>query len=58
VALVVPDPAAQAAIGPNLLDSARRALAAQAGYAQAAAAASQIAAVWSGGDRVSPAAPS
>ena len=58
VALVVPDPAAQAAIGPNLLDSARRAQAAQAGYAQAATVASQIAAVWSGGDRVSPAAPS
>jgi NTE family protein len=58
VALVVPDEAAQAAIGPNLLDTGRRALAAQAGYAQAAAAAGQIAAVWSGGDRVSPAAPS
>lgn len=58
VALVVPDPAAQAAIGPNLLDSARRPVAAQAGYAQAAAVASQIAAVWSGGDRVAPAAPS
>ena len=58
VALVVPDEAAQAAIGPNLLDSARRAQAAQAGYAQAATVASQIAAVWSGGDRVSPAAPS
>ncbi len=48
VALVVPDQAARAAIGPNLLDSARRAPAARAGYAQAAAAASQIAAVWSG----------
>lgn len=58
VALVVPDPAAQAAIGPNLLDTGHRALAARAGYAQAATAASQIAAVWSGGDRVSPAAPS
>jgi NTE family protein len=58
VALVVPDEAAQAAIGPNLLDSARRAQAAQAGYAQAATVASQIAAVWSGGDRVSPVAPS
>jgi NTE family protein len=51
VALVIPDQAARAAIGPNLLDSARRAPAAQAGYAQAAAAASQIAAVWSSGDR-------
>jgi NTE family protein len=58
VALVVPDQAAQAAIGPNLLDSARRALAAQAGYAQAATVASQIAAVWSGGERVSPVSPS
>jgi NTE family protein len=58
VALVVPDEAAQAAIGPNLLDTGRRALAAQAGYAQAATAASRVAAVWSGGDRVSPAAPS
>ncbi len=35
VALVVPDEAARAAIGPNLLDSSRRAPAAQAGYAQA-----------------------
>ena len=48
VALVVPDEAARAAIGSNLLDSSRRAPAAQAGYAQAATAASQIAAVWSG----------
>ena len=55
VALVVPDEAARAAIGSNLLDSSRRALAAQAGYAQAAAAARQIAAVWSG-DRASQAA--
>ena len=46
VALVVPDAAARAAIGQNLLDSSRRAPAAQAGYAQAAAAASQIATVW------------
>lgn len=58
VALVMPDPAAQAAIGPNLLDTGRRAQAARAGYAQAATAASQIAAVWSSDDRVSPAAPS
>jgi NTE family protein len=55
VTLVVPDEAARAAIGPNLLDSSRRAPAAQAGYAQAAAAASQIAAVWSGDRRASPA---
>jgi NTE family protein len=51
VALVIPDQAARAAIGPNLLDSARRAPAAQAGYAQATAVASQIAAVWSRGDQ-------
>jgi NTE family protein len=55
VALVVPDEAAQAAIGPNLLDSSRRAPAARAGYVQAAGAASQIAAVWSGDRRASPA---
>ena len=48
VALVVPGEAARAAIGANLLDSSRRAPAAQAGYAQAAAAASQIATAWSG----------
>jgi NTE family protein len=54
VALVVPDPQARAAIGPNLLDSTRRAPAAQAGYAQAAAAASQIAAVWYRERRASP----
>jgi len=57
VALVVPDEAARAAIGSNLLDSSRRAPAAQAGYAQAATAARQIAAVWSG-DRASQAATS
>jgi NTE family protein len=49
VALVVPDEAARAAIGPNLLDSSRRAPAAQAGYAQAEAAAASVAAVWSAG---------
>jgi NTE family protein len=48
VAVVVPDSAAQAAIGPNLLDASRGGPAAQAGHAQAAAAATQIAAVWSG----------
>ncbi len=57
VALVVPDAQARAAIGPNLLDSSRRGLAARAGYVQAADAASQIAAVWSG-DRASQALPS
>jgi NTE family protein len=57
VALVVPDAQARAAIGPNLLDSSRRGLAARAGYVQAAGAASQIAAVWSG-DRASQALPS
>jgi NTE family protein len=57
VALVVPDAQARAAIGPNLLDSSRRGLAARAGYVQAAGAASQIAAAWSG-DRASQALPS
>jgi NTE family protein len=56
VVLVAPDEAARAAIGPNLLDSARRAPAAQAGYAQAASAARQIAAVWSGDRRATQAA--
>jgi NTE family protein len=51
VALVVPDEAARAAIGPNLLDSSRRAPAAQAGYAQAEAAAASVAAVWAGYQR-------
>jgi NTE family protein len=57
VALAVPDEQARAAIGPNLLDSSRRGLAARAGYVQAADAAGQIAAVWSG-DRASQALPS
>ncbi|HEV2372126.1 MAG TPA: patatin-like phospholipase family protein [Streptosporangiaceae bacterium] len=48
VALLTPDRAALAAIGPNLLDSARRADAAQAGYAQAANVAVRVADVWSG----------
>jgi NTE family protein len=51
VVLVAPDEAARAAIGPNLLDSSRRAPAARAGYAQAVTAAAQIAAVWSGDRR-------
>jgi len=48
VVLVTPGPEALAAIGPNMLDAARRGPAARAGYAQAAAAAAQVAAVWSG----------
>jgi NTE family protein len=47
VALAVPGEQARAAIGPNLLDTSRRAAAAQAGYAQAESAAAHIAAVWS-----------
>jgi NTE family protein len=47
VALVSPDAAALAAIGRNVLDPARRAVAARAGRAQAAAAAAAVAAVWS-----------
>jgi len=48
-AVVRPDDAARRAIGHNVLDDARRAVAAQAGRAQAAAVASQVAAVWDGG---------
>jgi NTE family protein len=48
VVLVTPGAEAAAAMGPNLLDSAQRSPAAQAGYAQAAAAAAQVAAIWSG----------
>jgi NTE family protein len=48
VVLVTPGPEAAAAIGANMLDAASRPLAAQAGYAQAATAAAQVAAVWSG----------
>jgi NTE family protein len=48
VVLVTPSAEAVAAMGPNLLDSAQRGPAAQAGYAQAAATAAQVAAVWSG----------
>ncbi len=44
--IVSPDAASRAAIGPNVLDPARRALSAQAGRAQAAAAAERIRAVW------------
>lgn|SRR5487761_2410096 len=45
--IVSPDAASRAAIGPNVLDPARRALVAQAGRAQAAAVADQIHKVWS-----------
>jgi NTE family protein len=46
VELVVPDAAARAAIGRNVLDPARRAAAARAGRAQAAAVAARVAEVW------------
>lgn len=48
VALIEPDPAALAAIGNNLLDPARRAAAARAGYAQAATSAEPVKSVWFG----------
>lgn len=44
--IVSPDAASRAAIGPNVLDPARRALAAQAGRAQAAAVADRVREVW------------
>jgi NTE family protein len=47
VVLIKPDRAALAAIGLNVLDPARRAAAAKAGFAQAAIAAAAVAAVWS-----------
>ncbi|MGW5667698.1 patatin-like phospholipase family protein [Micromonospora sp. NPDC003776] len=46
VAVVSPDRAARAAIGRNVLDPARRAASARAGFAQAAAVAGEVAAVW------------
>ncbi|MEU4366332.1 patatin-like phospholipase family protein [Micromonospora chersina] len=46
VAVVSPDRAARAAIGRNVLDPARRAASARAGFAQAAAVAEEVAAVW------------
>ncbi|MEH0985127.1 patatin-like phospholipase family protein [Micromonospora sp. CPCC 205556] len=46
VAVVSPDRAARAAIGRNVLDPARRAAAARAGFAQAAVVAEEVAAVW------------
>jgi NTE family protein len=57
VVLVTPGPEAAAAIGPNMLDAARRPLAAQAGYAQAADVMADVAAVWSGERRAPTAAP-
>lgn len=48
VALIEPGTAALEAIGKNLLDPARRAAAARAGYAQAATAAVAVKSVWSG----------
>ncbi|WP_091056953.1 patatin-like phospholipase family protein [Micromonospora humi] len=46
VAVVSPDRAARTAIGRNVLDPARRAASARAGFAQAAAVADEVAAVW------------
>ncbi|MEH0844610.1 patatin-like phospholipase family protein [Micromonospora sp. CPCC 205711] len=46
VAVVSPDRAARTAIGRNVLDPARRADAARAGFAQAASVADEVAAVW------------
>jgi NTE family protein len=57
VAMVAPDAASVAAIGKNLLDPARCAAAAAAGYAQAAAAAGDLARLWSPGPAPSPAEP-
>jgi NTE family protein len=45
--LVAPDAAARAAIGRNVLDPAARVASARAGYAQAAAVAPEVAALWS-----------
>lgn len=47
-AVVSPDAAARSAIGPNVLDPARRAAAAVAGHAQASALAEELAAGWPG----------
>jgi NTE family protein len=55
VAVIGPDPAALRAIGRNVLDPARRAPAAQAGYEQAATVAEQVAAVWLAPGRPAPA---
>jgi NTE family protein len=48
VAVVSPDAASRTAIGPNVLDPASRAGSAQAGRAQAASVAEEIADVWKG----------
>ncbi len=45
--LIAPDAAARAAIGRNVLDPAARVASARAGYAQAAAVAAEVAALWS-----------
>lgn len=45
--IISPDAASRTAIGPNVLDPARRALSAQAGRAQAAAVADRVRKVWS-----------
>jgi|SRR5450755_4200186 NTE family protein len=50
VAVIGPDAAATAAIGRNVLDPARRAPAARAGYAQASSVVEQVAAVWQAQD--------
>jgi NTE family protein len=50
VAVIGPDAAATAAIGRNVLDPARRAPAARAGYAQASSVVEQVAAVWQARD--------
>lgn len=47
VALVAPDAAARAAIGRDVLDPARRAVAARAGWAQAEVVADEVARIWS-----------
>ncbi len=52
--LIEPDAAALAAIGNNLLDPARRAAAARAGYAQAGPAAAAVEAVWRGAEDLEP----
>ena len=54
VVLVTPNAESVAAMGPNLLDSARRSAAAQAGYDQAEAALPDVAALWSGVPRPVP----
>ncbi|MFE9257421.1 patatin-like phospholipase family protein [Streptomyces sp. NPDC006879] len=48
VLLITPDAGARKAFGPNMLDPARRAAAAEAGRAQAAAHVEEVAQVWSG----------